>query len=86
MAIEVIDPDDFLTNSLFKQDDFLTKVDRFDWSGLKEKWVLVRGCKSDMIPPWAFMYVTGKLAPFAKVILFGNEHDNVVVFRQSKER
>jgi len=86
MVFEVIDPVDFLTDSRFKQDDFLTKADRFDWAKLKEKRVLVRGCQSDMIPPWAFMYVTGKLARFAKVVLFGNEHDNVVVFRQSKER
>jgi len=59
-------------------------VDRHNWSALEGKRVLVRGCGSAPIPPWAFMYLTGKLVPFAKAIHYGNEHDNVVVFRDEQ--
>ena len=84
MALNIIDPSDFLPDGIFRQDAFISNVDRFDFGALKEKRVLVRGCQSTVIPPWAFMYLTGKLVPYAKTVLFGNEHDNVVVFRHEQ--
>lgn len=80
MAFEIIDPAVFLDNDAFFEDYFFEKTKEFDWQKFHEKKVLVRGC-SIIIPPWAYMYITGKLAPIAKSVRFGNEHDNVVVFR-----
>ncbi|UCE24627.1 MAG: DUF2480 family protein, partial [Candidatus Zixiibacteriota bacterium] len=75
---------DFLTDGIFRQDEFIGQVDSFDFSALNGKRILVRGCQSTVIPPWAYMYLTGKLVPHAKAILFGNEHDNVVVFKHEQ--
>ena len=73
-----------LENGVFKEEAFLENAENFDWSQFENKQVLVRGCSSALIPPWAFMYITGKLAPMAKNVRFGNEHDNLVVFRKKK--
>ncbi|MEW6411799.1 MAG: DUF2480 family protein [Candidatus Zixiibacteriota bacterium] len=84
MAFAVVDPSEFLSGSVFKEDIFLSKANATDWSLFKQKKVLIRGCSGTVIPPWAFMFLTGKLAPHAKTVLYGNEHDNVVVYRQGE--
>lgn len=84
MTYHPIDPSSFLRENIFRQDDFISNVDNHDWTGFEGKRVLVRGCSSMLLPHWAFMYLTGKLTPFAKAIHYGNEHDNVVVFRDEQ--
>lgn len=86
MSFEVVDPVDFLTDGMFMEDAFLAKADTFDWSQFSGKKVLVRGCSVAIIPPWAFMYFTAKLTPHAQSVRYGNEHDNVVIFRLPKDR
>ncbi len=86
MAFEVIDPEVFLTEGVFRESDFLERADAVDWAKYDGKKVLVRGCHGSLIPPWAFMYFTGKLAPYARSVRYGNEHDNVVIFRSGKKQ
>lgn len=85
MAYSIINPENFLSNGVFLEAIFLEKADGYDWEECRDKQVLVRGCNSAIIPPWAFMYLTGKLAPIARSVRFGNEHDNIVVFRINKD-
>jgi len=82
MAFAVIDPSDFLAGDIFRQDEFLSSLDNHDWPSYAGKRVLVRGCQSAIIPPWAFMCFTARLAPYARTVLYGNEHDHVVVARR----
>ena len=82
MPFTIIDPDIFIDNAVFSEDSFMGKIDLFDWSAYQDKKVLVRGCGSTIIPPWTFMVITGHLTPYAKSIRYGNEHDNLVVFRR----
>lgn len=78
----VVDPQEFLKDPVFRETDFLSSVEEFDWEPFREKVVLVRGCASTVIPPWVYMYITGKLAGRARTVRFGNEHDNIVVYRR----
>lgn len=82
MAFEILDPNDLLTENIFFEDKFLETVENYDWGKFQNKKVLVRGCGSAVIPPWAYMVITSKLMIYAKSIRFGNEHDNIVVYRQ----
>ena len=84
MAIEIIDPSDFLAGGIFRQDEFLSNVESHDWKSYDGRRVLVKGCGQAIIPPWAFMHLTAKLAPFARSVLYGNEHDNIVVLDHPK--
>ena len=84
MPFSNLDPEDFLDSGIFKEAAFLEKAENFNWLQYQDKQVLVKGCSSALIPPWAFMYITGKLAPLAKSVRYGNEHDNLVVFRAKK--
>lgn len=84
MAFEIVDPQQFLDNGAFSEDVFLKKANENDWAQFRGKKVLVRGCQSTIIPPWVYMFITGKLAPIAQSVRFGNEHDNIVVYRTPK--
>lgn len=81
MTYEIIDPAEFLKDGIFSEDYFLQKASDYNWSRFHGKKVLVRGCSSAIIPPWVYMYITGRLAAGAGTVRFGNEHDNIVVFR-----
>ncbi|MDZ4724104.1 MAG: DUF2480 family protein [candidate division Zixibacteria bacterium] len=83
MTYETVDPKDFLTDGIFREDDFIAKVNELEWSKFDGKMVLVRGC-STIMPPWVYMLLTSKLMPFAKSIRYGNEHDNLVVHRSQR--
>lgn len=81
MAFKTLDPIEFLEDGFFSEDIFLEKADKFNWDKFSGKKVLVRGC-SLVVPPWVYMYITSKLIPMAHSIRYGNEHDNMVVFRK----
>ncbi len=81
MAYTVIDPETFSSKAVFSESEFLENAGGHDWEKYRNKSILIRGCSSRVVPPWAFMYLTGKLVGRAKVIRFGNEHDNIVVYR-----
>jgi len=81
MAFEVIEPSQFTDGDMFRQDVFVRKIDAENWSRYTGKKVLVRGCESMIIPPWAYMLITARVQPYAKSIRYGNEHDNIIVHR-----
>ena len=85
MAYEIVDPADFLSDGAFFQDQFIEKTVGHDWNQYAGRPVLIRGC-STTSPPWAFMLLTGKLVGLARSVRYGNEHDNIVVYRQAQAR
>lgn len=84
MAFEVLDPSQFSEQGAIREESFLTRADQFDWESLREKKVLIRGCGDLIVPPWAFMYLTAKLCGIAHSVRYGNEHDNIVIYRKAK--
>lgn len=56
-----------------------------DWEQYRDKRVLVRGCGDMIVPPWAYMAITARLAGIARSVRYGNEHDNILVYK-SKNR
>lgn len=84
MAYEIFDPADFLVDGMFRQEQFVEKAEQFGWDKYQSKKVLVRGCTSTVIPPWAYMMITARLANVAQSVRFGNEHDNIVVSRNHR--
>ena len=84
MSFEILDPTDFLKEGIFREDDFIEKAQSYNWEQFKDKKVLVRGCNSAIFPPWAFMMIGAKLVNSARSVRYGNEHNNVVVYREKK--
>lgn len=84
MSFEVIEPGALVPGPIFKQDEFLNAVRDHNWEQYRGKKVLVRGCGDQLTPPWAYMAITARLAGLAASVRYGNEHDNVTVYRAPK--
>lgn len=80
--MDLLDLAVFIENGMVTEATFLEKIENFDWSKFEGKRVLVKGCGTTIIPPWAFMAVAARLACVAKVVRYGNEHSSISVFRQ----
>lgn len=83
MDFSVVQPEQFLRSAMFRQDEFLDGIRHHDWEQYRGRPVLVRGCGDVITPPWAYMAIVARLAGVARSVRYGNEHDNVVVYRQS---
>ncbi len=83
MGFTIIDPSAFLADGLFREDDFLARLDEHAWDQYRDRQVLVRGCGDVIFPPWAFMAITARLVGLARSVRYGNEHDNVTVYRRT---
>lgn len=86
MTFTIVEIEQFLDDGMFREDAFITAVDAHDWSQYEDARVLVRGCGSAIIPPWAYMIIATRLVNHAQSIRFGNEHDHVVVHRSRRDR
>jgi len=58
-----------------KEKDFRKFVKEHDWSQYQDKFVAIHCSVDAIVPTWAYMLLTTKLAPFAKKIVFGNLQD-----------
>jgi hypothetical protein len=79
-----VDPESFTDGGIVREEDFLRQVDEHNWEQYRDEQVLIRGCESAVIPPWAYMIITARLTSVARSVRFGNEHDNLVVHRRKK--
>ena len=84
MAFEILDLTEFLDNGIAAEAFFMEAARRFDWSRYEGKNVLVKGCGLSVVPPWAYMIITARLTRIARSIRYGNDHDNLVVYRQPR--
>ena len=78
--MKILDMTTFMKDGLVMESAFYEKVERFDWEQYRNQRVMIKGCGTVVIPPWAFMVVTAQLANIAKSIRYGNEHSSVPVF------
>ncbi len=69
----VLDIKDWLYEDVvLKEKDFYTSVNNHDWSQYQDNFVALT-CSSDaIIPSWAYLLITTKLAPFTKRVVVGN--------------
>ena len=80
----VFDISDWLYKGLIlKEKDFRESVEQHDFSQYKDNYIALT-CKTDaIIPSWAYLLITTKLAIFAKKIVVGNlELLETVIFQE----
>ncbi len=53
----------------------------YDFSNLKDKRVLVKGCTDENIPENAYIELVEKLKPIVKSLMFGEACSNVPIFK-----
>lgn len=67
-----------------KEKDFREFVKSHDWSVYQDKFVALHCSVDAIVPTWAYMLLTTKLAPFAKKVVFGNMQElNSILFEEA---
>lgn len=56
-------------------------IKTYDYSELKDKRVLVKGCSDEEIPNNAYIELVEQLKPIAKTLMFGEACSNVPIFK-----
>ncbi|WP_338766065.1 DUF2480 family protein [Bernardetia sp. ABR2-2B] len=56
----------------------------FDWKQFENSKVVIKGCSKVQIPNYVYGEVTRKLAPIAKLIMFGEACSSVPVYKKPK--
>ena len=70
----VFDIKDWLFQEIIlKEKDFRDTVKNHDWSQYKDAYVALTCSVDAIIPSWAFLLITTRLAPFSKKIIIGNK-------------
>lgn len=63
--------------------DFRKSVSEFDWSQYQNSYVALHCSTDAIIPGWAYLLITMKLAPFAKKVVIGSlENMETVLFSE----
>ncbi|TMU54956.1 DUF2480 family protein [Flagellimonas algicola] len=70
---EVVDIKDWLYEGfILREKEFRTHLDEQDWSQYLDSYVALTCSTDAIVPSWAFMLVTSKLAPLAKKVVVGD--------------
>ena len=65
--------DNLYQGLILKEKDFRTFIKQHDWEQYKNKNVGLICSADAIVPTWAYMLLTSKLAPYANLIVFGGE-------------
>lgn len=79
---------DFLFEEIvLKEKDFRQQLDDFHWEIFKDAYVALSCSSEAIIPPWAYMLVTSKLAPYARKTILGDlNHLEIALYQEIIER
>lgn len=60
---------------VLKEKDFRLFIKEHDWSAYEGKYVAITCSQDVIIPTWAYMLISSKLAPHASLIVLGNAEE-----------
>ena len=72
--------DDFLDDGILKEKSFREKVKQTNWSDIKNKRVLIKGCTDVPVPTWAYLIITAHLSQTVERIYFGELRSAVKIY------
>jgi len=74
--------DDLYEGLLLKEKDFREHINNTDWSEYKDKFVAITCTADAIVPTWAYMLLTSKIEPHAKMTIWGDlETLETILFR-----
>lgn len=57
-------------------------IDNLDISGYKDKPVIIKGCSNKPVPQNAYLWITNRLLPVAKSVMYGEACSSVPIFKR----
>lgn len=60
-------------------------IDNIDFSDLKDKPVIIKGCSNKPVPKNAYLFLINKLQPIVKSLMYGEACSSVPLYKQPKK-
>jgi len=80
--MEHIRLEDFCPGNVFDEDTFKKSLEKHDWDKYKDKAVLIYGCAAFLVPPWAYLFIAGKLFGKAMMIMYGEPKSPFIIYKR----
>lgn len=66
---------------LLREKEFRAKINKHDWSQYQHSYIALTNKNQALVPAWAFMLITTKLSPIAKMIIIGDKNElEIIIF------
>ena len=80
--METILLDDFVDGGIIREKSFRQKVDEMDFEQYRDQKVIIKGCADVVIPTWAYLILTARLAQVAEKLYYGEPRYAVNIFNK----
>ena len=80
--METILLDDFVDGGIIREKSFRQKVAEMDFEQYRDQKVIIKGCADVVIPTWAYLILTARLAQVAEKLYYGEPRYAVKIFNR----
>ena len=80
--METILLDDFVDGGIIREKSFRQKVDALDFEQYRNQKVIIKGCADVVVPTWAYLILTARLAQVAEKLYYGEPRYAVKIFNR----
>lgn len=76
----------FGTKKALIEEDYRSFIENMDGTQYQDELIVIKGCSRLPVPTSAYVYLTAKLKPYARSIMFGEACSTVPIYKKSKKR
>lgn len=80
--METILLDDFVDGGIIREKSFRQKVAEMDFEQYRDQKVIIKGCADVVVPTWAYLILTARLAQVAEKLYYGEPRYAVNIFNK----
>ena len=82
--METILLDDFVDGGIIREKSFRQKVAEMDFEQYRDQKVIIKGCANVVVPTWAYLILTARLAQVAEKLYYGERRYAVIIFNRKE--
>ena len=82
--METILLDDFVDGGIIREKSFRQKVAEMDFEQYRNQKVIIKGCADVVVPTWAYLILTARLAQVAEKLYYGERRYAVKIFNRKE--
>jgi hypothetical protein len=82
--METILLDDFVDGGIIREKSFRQKVAEMDFEQYRDQKVIIKGCANVVVPTWAYLILTARLAQVAEKLYYGERRYAVKIFNRKE--
>ena len=82
--METILLDDFVDGGIIREKSFRQKVAEMDFERYRNQKVIIKGCADVVVPTWAYLILTARLAQVAEKLYYGEPRYAVKIFNRKE--